>query len=126
MNKDRKSLVIEERKKVSRLIYMVLAENLLVRDAILKFPDNVQDASIKAAYHALVHREADEALRAKYIAYRTEQDEYLEFIAQTLQEGNELPKNIIKGYDKYYKDISVKYSDSMRNIIRRLCKFLNV
>ena len=40
----------EERKIVSRLIYMVLAETLHVKDAILKFPKDINDESIKAAH----------------------------------------------------------------------------
>ena len=39
------------------------------------------------------------------LKYKDEQDDYLEFIAQTLQKGDALPKNMIKSYDKYYKEI---------------------
>lgn len=116
----------EERKKVSRLIFMVLAESLSVREAILRIPTEFSDSSVKAAYHALVHREADELLRKQDIAYREEQDDYLEFLAQTLDKGQELPQNIIKNYNKYYKDISVKYSEGLKDLVKRLCKFLNV
>lgn len=126
MRKTDKEKIIENRKQVSRLIYMVLAENLLVREALLKYPDSSSDLTLKAAYHALVHREADEDLRRKDIDYREEQDDFLEFIAQILNEGHELPKNIIKGYEKYYKDISIKYSDGAKGLLKRLCKFLNV
>lgn len=117
---------IEERKFVSRLIFMTLAETLHVRDAILKFPKDSNDSSIRAAYHALVHFEADEDLRRRDLDYKDEQDDYLELLAQILQEGKELPKNIIKGYDKYYKGIQTPYSDSVKGFIKRLCKFLNV
>lgn len=115
-----------ERKDVSRLIYLVLADTLIVREAILKFPKDANDASIKAAYHALVHREADEDLRREDLDYRDEQDDYLEFIAQILQEGNPLPKNVIKSYNKYYKDANTPHSESMKGLIKSLCKFLNV
>jgi len=116
----------EDRKFVSRLIYMVLAEHLHVKDAILKFPKDINDSTIKTAYHALVHMEADEDLRLKDPDYKEEQDDYLEFIAQTLQEGNVLPKNIIKSYDKYYKNIQTPHSESMKGFIKSLCRFLNV
>lgn len=121
-NKDYK----EERKIVSRLIYMVLAETLHVREAILRFPKEANDTSIKAAYHALVHYEADEDLRRRDLAYKEEQDDYVEFIAQIMQEGNPLPKNIIKSYDKFYKNVAMPYSKSMKGLIRSLCRFLNV
>lgn len=121
-NKDYK----EERKIVSRLIYMVLAETLHVREAILRFPQEANDTSIKAAYHALVHYEADEDLRRRDLAYKEEQDDYVEFIAQIMQEGNPLPKNIIKSYDKFYKNVAMPYSKSMKGLIRSLCRFLNV
>lgn len=116
----------EERKFVSRLIFMVLAESLHVKEAILKFPKDVNDSSLKAAYHALIHYEADEDLRARDLDYKDEQDDYLEFLAQTLQSGNPLPKNVIKGYDDYYKDIETPHSESMKGLMKSLCKFLNV
>lgn len=116
----------EERKIVSRLIYMVLAETLSAREAILKFPKDINDATIKSAYHALVHREADEDFRYKDIEYKDEQDDYLEFIAQTLQDGNALPQNIIRSYDKYYKNARTPSSESMKGLLKSLCRFLNV
>lgn len=116
----------EERKIISRLIYLVLAESLHVRDAISKFPKDVDDASIKAAYHALIHLEADEDLRRMNLDYKDEQNDYLEFIAETFQNGNKLPKNIIKEYDKYYKNINTPNSESMKGLLKGLCKFLNV
>lgn len=116
----------EDRKKVARLIYMVLAETLHVKNAILKFPKDINDASIKAAYHALVHLEADEDFRKHDLEYKDEQDDYLEFIAQTMQDGNPLPKNIIKSYDKYYRDVQTPHSNSMKGLIKSLCRFLNV
>lgn len=116
----------EERKSVSRLIYMVLADTLSVREAILKFPKDINDSTVKTAYHALVHREADEDYRHKDIDYKEEQDDYLEFIAQILQDGHALPKNIIKEYDKYYKNFELPNSESMKGLLKSLCRFLNV
>lgn len=116
----------EERKEVSRLIYMVLVESLSVKDAILKFPKDSDDQSIKAAYHALIHLEADEDIRRRDLSYKGEQNDFLEFIAQILQTGESLPQNIIKNYDKYYKNISTPHSKGMKGLIKSLCKFLNV
>lgn len=105
---------------------MVLTESLSVKDALLKFPKDVDDSSIKASYHALVHFEADEVMRRQDLSYREEQDDYLEFIAQILHTGKPLPQNIIKSYDKYYKNINTPHSNSMKGLIKSLCKFLNV
>lgn len=116
----------EERKYVSRLIYMVLTDKLYVREAILNFPKDCRDKTISAAYHALVHFEADEDLRRTDLNYKDEQDDYLEFIAETLQNGNELPKNMIKSYEKYYKNIELPRSKSFESLLRSLCRFLNV
>lgn len=116
----------EERKFVSRLIYLVLAENLSVKEAILKFPKDVNDSTLKAAYHALIHLEADEDLRRTDLDYKDEQNDYLEFIAQIMQQGEPLPKNIIKGYEKYYKNANTPHSESMEGLLRNLCRFLNV
>lgn len=116
----------EERKFVSRLIYLVLAESLSVREAIIKFPKDINDSTLKAAYHALIHFEADEDLRRMDLDYKDEQDDYLEFIAEIMQRGDSLPENIIKSYEKYYKDIDTPHSESMEGLLRSLCKFLNV
>lgn len=121
-----KKSLIEDRKFVSRLIYLVLAETLHVREAILKYPKDVEDETLKAAYHALIHFEADEDLRRQDLDYKDEQDDYLEFIAETLSSGAELPKNFIKSYNKYYKNINAPHSDGMKGLLKSICKFLNV
>lgn len=116
----------EERENVAQLIYLVLTDKLVVRKALLQFPKDINDSTIKTAYHALIHREADEDLRSKDVDYKEEQDDYLEFIAQALQSGKDLPQNIIKSYDKYYKNIELPHSKSLKGILKSLCKFLNV
>lgn len=115
-----------DRKLVSRLIYKVLTESLSVREAILEFPKDINDASVRTACHALVHFEADEELRRRDSLYKEEQNDYLEFIAQTLQKGEILPYNIIKEYEKYYEGISTPHSENMKGILKNLCRFLNV
>lgn len=116
----------EERKLVARLIFGVLVETICVRDAILKFPKDINDSTIRTAYHALIHYEADEDLRRRDLLYKDEQNEYLEFIAQTLEKGESLPQNIIRSYEKYYKNIETPHSGGMKGLIKSLCKFLNV
>lgn len=114
------------RKYIGDLIIKVLTDKIIVREAIKLFPQDVKDNSIKSAYHALVHREADEDLRHRDLLYRDEQDSYLEELARILQKGQELPKNIIKNYNKYYREIQINHSGLFKNVIKKLCRFLNV
>ncbi len=120
--------VVSARKYVGGIIIAVLTDKIIVREALKVFPSNVKDSSIKCAYHALVHREADEDLRHRDLMYRDEQDNYLEQLAQTLQQGQQLPKNIIKNYNQYYRDIEInkKFELKGQNWLKKLCKFLNV
>ena len=115
-----------QRKYVGDLIIGVLTDRIIVREAIKLFPHDVKDLSIKSAYHALIHREADEDLRARDLMYRDEQDSYLEQLARILQNGQELPKNIIKNYNHYYREIEINRSSFFKSVVKRLCKFLNV
>lgn len=114
------------RKYIGNLIIAVLTDRIIVREAIKKFPKNVKDASIKCAYHALIHREADEDFRRTDLLYRDEQDNYLEQIARILQQGEQLPKNIIKNYNQYYREIEINRSIEFKTWLKRICKFLNV
>ncbi len=116
---------LNNRKFVGRLIFSVLTDRRNVREAIKLFPDT-QDKNIECAYHALVHYAADEELRYKNFEYREEQDDYLEFIAQTLTEGKELPRNIIADYDKYYKGIATKWVDGTKGFLKEFVRFINI
>lgn len=120
--------VVSARKYVGGLIIAVLTDRIIVREALKKFPNNIKDASVKCAYHALVHREADEDLRHRDLMYKDEQDSYLEQVAQTLQQGLQLPKNIIKNYNQYYRDIEIghRFDIKDKGWLKKLCKFLNV
>ncbi len=114
---------IKNRKYVGRLIYSVLAERKKVREALLLFPES-SDKSIECAYHALVHFEADEDLRYKDFDYREEQNDYLEFIAQTLSAGKSLPRNIIADYEPYYKGIARKWEQG--GFWKEFLRFINL
>jgi len=122
MNSDNKNTKLF----ISRLIYAVLTDQIPVRVALLKFPTDLRDRNIMAVYHALIHYEADEDIRKKDIEYKEEQDEYLEFLAETMERGENLPLNIIEKYNEYYTDIPLPDSNSVRSVIKSLCKFLNV
>lgn len=116
---------INNRKFVGRLIYQVLTERINVREAIKLFPDS-KDKNIECAYHALVHYAADDEMRYKDIEYREAQDDYLEFLAQTLSTGKNLPKNIIEEYKPYYSGIATGWQDSAKGILKEFLRFINI
>ncbi len=116
---------IKNRKYIGRLIYSVLAERKSVREALLLFPQS-SDKSIECAYHALVHLAADEDLRYKDFDYREEQNDYLEFIAQTLSAGKSLPRNIIADYEPFYKGVSHKWQEGTKGFLKEFFRFINI
>lgn len=117
---------MNDRQLVSRLIVLVLTKQIPVRQALLSFPKNTKDKSIIATYHALIHFEADEDLRKQDALYKEEQDEYLQFLADTLSKNRTLPQNIIKSYKDYYSDVALPKDKGIRNIIKKISQFLNI
>ena len=115
----------EERKFIGRLIYKVLTDQINVREAIKMF-SKTNDKSIECAYHALVHYGADEDIRRVDIEYREAQDEYLEFMAETLSQGKILPKNIINEYKPYYKGTAGLWHDGIIGVIEILKRYINL
>ena len=116
---------LNDRKFVGRLIYSVLTDRKSVREASSLFPDT-RDKNIECAYHALVHYEADEDLRYKDIEYREEQNDYLEFIAENLSAGRELPRNIIADYEEYYKGIAKPWKAGIKGFWEEFLRFINI
>jgi len=118
------SNIEEYRVFVSELIRKVLVGELSVRSAVALFPSGTHDKSIEAAFHAIIHYEADEDLRKRDIMYREEQDDYLTLIFQTLEQGKCLPDNIIKNYEKYYKAADIPMPNDFRSNLIRFWRFL--
>lgn len=116
---------LNNRRFVGRLIYSVLTERRCVRDALKLFPDSM-DKSIECAYHALVHFEADEDIRYRDIEFREEQNDYLEFIAETLVAGKELPRNIIADYEDYYKGTATLWKNGWHGFLKEFKRFINI
>lgn len=116
---------LNNRKFVGRLVFSVLTERRCVREALKLFPDS-RDMNIECAYHALVHYEADEDLRYQDIEYREEQNDYLEFIAQTLSDGKELPRNIIADYEDFYKGTATVWRDGVNGFVKEFLRFINI
>ena len=117
---------MSDREYVARLIVSVITERISVREAILHFPKYNNDKNIMAAYHALIHYEADEDLRKSDLAFKEEQDDYLNMIAELLASGKELPLNIIKSYEDYYPEIELPKSKKIVSFIKYIKKLLNV
>ena len=117
---------LKDREYVSRLIVSVLTNRITVREALLAFPKKNDDKNIMAAYYALIHYEADEDMRASDFAFKEEQDEYLNMIAELLSAGKDLPKNIIKSYEGYFPEIELPKSKFFKDFIKTMMKFLNV
>lgn len=113
------------RKVVADLIFKTLTEKIIAREALLKFPEDIHDESIQAAWHALCYLEADEDLRRRDPDYANEQNDYLEMIAFTLQSGDALPQNITKAYKKYHNKALIPHSKKLKGIIDKLTRLLN-
>ena len=116
----------QERAFVSQLLLAVLCEKISVKDALLKFPKDVEDASIVATWHALSHYEADEDLRIADASYKSAQDDYLEFIALSLRDNKDLPVNVVSAYNSYYKDMPIADNETMKGKMHKFLRFLNI
>lgn len=114
-----------QKKFVGRLIYEVLTERRNVREAIKLFPD-VDNKSIECAYHALVHYAADEEMRYLDIEYKEAQDDYLEYIAETLSAGKDLPRNIIADYEPYYRGTAKVWKNNFKGFLDEFRRFINI
>ena len=116
---------LKDRQFVGRLIFSVLTERRNVREAIKLFPDTM-DKNIECAYHALVHYAADEEIRYMDIEYREAQNDYLEYIAQILVEGKDIPKNIIAEYEDFYKGTSKPWASGLKGFLKEFLRFINI
>ena len=118
---------LEERKIVARLIREVLIGKICVREAINQFPHpEIEDESIQACYHALVHFEADEDLRKRDLLYKDEQDSYLMMLSEILDKGEDLPFNIINSYKAFYKSANIPNTNDFKGKLKSFFKMLNV
>lgn len=114
----------QQRKQVSQLYIAVLTKKLTVREALNSFPQDCEDKTVIAAWHALCHLEADEDIRAKDGLYKKEQDDYIDYIAFTLDKGEALPENIISSYIPYHENALTANTFTIKGIIQNIKKFL--
>ena len=115
---------IEQRKYVGNIVLSVMTERINVQRALLLFPKGCEDPSIKAAWHALCHFEADEEIKLKNPDYTNSQIELLEMIAFAFKDGEPLPQNIIDAYEPYYKGNPISYEKGLRGIIKKMFRML--
>ena len=114
----------ENRKLCARLINEVLAGRRITREALKRFPKGDNDKSVIAAYHALIHYEADEDIRKRDAEYKEEQDLYLKSIAEILLTGQPLPTNIINSYEDFYAGTVLPAKPGFRNWVKSLLRFI--
>ncbi len=115
-----------DRALVADLIRQVLISRMCVREAVLNFPRDTDDKSIQAVYHALVHYEADEDLRRRDELYREEQDDYLEFLADLMERGEDIPENIIQNYENYHACANIPHEKNSKGFLKSFFRFLNI
>ena len=115
-----------DRALVADLIRQVLISRMCVREAVLNFPRDTDDKSIHAVYHALVHYEADEDLRRRDVVYREEQDDYLEFLADLMERGEDIPENIIQNYENYHACANIPHEKNSKGFLKSFFRFLNI
>lgn len=114
------------RKKAGELIKCTLAKRMPIKQALLAYPKDVLDKSVRASWHALCHLEADEELRLKDKEYAEEQDLYLAEISEILSEGKELPFNITDAYKDYYDLPLTPHRPGFRGFLASFENFLNI
>ncbi len=120
------SNIIEDRIKVSKLIFDVLLEKSSVLEALKNFPKDSVDASVNTCFHILVHYESDADIRKKDILYKEVQEDFLIETAQTLSKGNPLPANIIAEYKEFYGSDLFYKKPTSENLLKRLLKSINL
>ena len=118
--------IYQNRLLVSDLIIDVLTDKKTVQQAISLLQKKKNDINLKCAFDALMYREADEDIRAKYKDYASLQDDYLELIARTLKDNEQLPKNVISRYLKYNSENLLPDEDkTLKQKLKKLKRMIN-
>ncbi|MBR5304128.1 MAG: hypothetical protein IKU37_04810 [Candidatus Gastranaerophilales bacterium] len=118
--------IYQNRLLVSDLIIKVLSGKINVSQALSAFPKEKNDINVKCAFDALMHREADEDLRAKVSGYSEIQDEFLFDLAKILKENEKLPQNIIEQYQKYHNEnLMGEWDKPLKSILKNFKRMIN-
>jgi len=118
-------LKIKARETTGNLLYSVIANTITPFEATKFFPKNVEDVSLKIAWHALIHYDADEEMRLENPEYAQEQIKYIEMLAKILVEGKELPENILQEYEELYIDTVLPKNYNWWGKVKAFFRFTN-
>lgn len=126
MSTDKKQeLLIKAREATGKILYSVITGAISTFEATKYFPKNIDDTSIKIAWHALLHYDADEEIRQQDPDYAQEQFKYLELLAKILSEGKQLPDNMLYDYEALYKDTILPKKYDLWGKLKAFFRFTN-
>ena len=126
MSTDKQKILNQKaREATGKILYSLISGTIPVADAIKYFPRNIEDTSVKIAWHALLHFDADEEIRQKDSDYAQEQIKYLELLAKILSQGKELPANMLEEYENLYIDTIMPKKYNFWGTIKALFRFLD-
>lgn len=117
---------LTDRQKAANLLRLVRVGAISTRQAVLEYPRDTEDESLVAAYHALIHYEADEDIRDRDLMYKEEQDDYIELLASILDGNEDLPQNIIDNYKQYYDSAPILHKKGLNGFFKSFWKTLNI
>lgn len=123
-NKNQEILITKAREATGKLLYSLISGAIKPNEAIKYFPRNVEDISLKIAWHALLHYDADEDIRLNNPDYAQEQIAYIEMLAKILSDGNPLPQNILDEYEDLYIDTVLPKNYNWWGNLKALFRFL--
>jgi len=126
MSTDKQKILVDKaREATGNILYSVISGAITPFDAVKYFPKNVEDVSLKIAWHALLHYDADEEIRAENPDYAQEQIRYIELLAKILVQGKELPANMLDDYENLYSDTILPKNYNWWGKLKEVFRFLN-
>lgn len=126
MSTDNKKILDQKaREATGKILYSLISGAISPTDAIKYFPRNIEDTSVKIAWHALLHFDADEEIRQKDSEYAQEQIKYIELLAKILSQGKKLPENMLEDYENLYIDTVMPKKYDFWGTIKALFRFLS-
>lgn len=126
MYTNKKEILIKKaRENTGKVLYMVIEGSISPFEATKYFPKNIDDISLKIAWHALLHYDADEDIRNSDSDYAQEQILYIETLARILSEGNSLPQNMLNDYEEIYKATILPKEYNWLGKLKAFFRFLN-
>ena len=113
------------RTNVGKLLYLLIKGDITAFEATKYFPKNIDDISLKIAWHALLHYDADEEIRLKDYLYAQEQIKFIETLANILSKGEELPHDMLIDYEKIYQTTILPKQYNWLGKIKAFFRFTN-